>query len=144
MDNNCSVLNPVVFHTLFGEVLLPVVDITLSWLNLNSYCILVLFKEFDLNNSLTIETFYLITLFSVIDSIRWDSESDMLLFFSRLIIIHYIVGIIITLVDSPFKFILLHILLDVVEDSTWLHSGNINIIRQNIIIGNVGETCLSY
>lgn len=119
-------MDPASLETvLLGEELLPVVDVTLRWLDLDSGSLFIFFKEFDLDDGLGIESLDVVTLFGVGDSVGFDSKSDMLS--SRgtfLIVINYIVSFIFALSETPLlgKSVVFDVLLDVVVDHTWLDS----------------------
>jgi len=69
-----------------------------------------------------------------------------LIFFGFFIIVHYVVGIILTLGQFPLilEIVVLDELFEIIPDGSWFDCGSVNIIGQNIIEGLVCEASLSY
>jgi hypothetical protein len=146
--NNCAVLDPFSFQAVcFCEELFPVINITLSWLNMNSNRCFIFLVEFDLNDGHRVKTFDFVTLVGVGDSVWLDCDSDVLLFFSAfIVVVHYIISFILLFGEFPLFFhtIILDELLDIIKNSAWFNTFGVNIISQNIVKGLVCESCLSY
>jgi hypothetical protein len=123
--NHCTIANPLLFQTNIGlyKGLLPVSNISLGCLNVNSSTGIVFFEEFDFNGRLSVEAFHIVTLFLTRNAIGLDCNSNMLRFLGAFsLIIHYVIGVVLSLSESPLltELVALNILLKIVPDSSWL------------------------